>query len=68
MELDERIYREICDLSQEGDQYLDDDNFELAEKKYLEALDLIPKPKTEWRQVHGCMLRLGRFIFFLLSI
>ena len=32
MELDERIYREICDLSQEGDQYLDDDNFELAEK------------------------------------
>ena len=51
MELDERIYREICDLSQEGDQYLDDDNFELAEKKYLEALDLIPKPKTEWE--HG---------------
>ena len=41
MELDERIYREICDLSQEGDQYLDDDNFELAEKKYLEALDLM---------------------------
>lgn len=29
MELDERIYREICDLSQEGDQYLDDDNLEL---------------------------------------
>jgi len=62
MELDERIYREICDLSQEGDQYLDDDNFELAEKKYLEALDLIPKPKTEWEVV--CCAWGGLFFFF----
>lgn len=68
MELDERIYREICDLSQEGDQYLDDDNFELAEKKYLEALDLIPKPKTEWEASTWLYVALGEVYFFLLSI
>ena len=64
MELDERIYREICDLSQEGDQYLDDDNFELAEKKYLEALDLIPKPKTEWEASTWLYVALGEVYFF----
>ena len=64
MELDERIYREICDLSQEGDQYLDDDNFELAEKKYLEALDLIPKPKTEWEASTWLYVALGEVYLF----
>ena len=64
MELDERIYREICDLSQEGDQYLDDDNFELAEKKYLEALDLIPKPKPEREESSWLYDALGEVYLF----
>lgn len=64
MELDQRIYREICDLSQEGNQYLDVDNFELAEKKYLEALNLIPKPKTEWEASTWLYVALGEVYFF----
>jgi hypothetical protein len=38
MELDERIYREICDLSQEGDQYLDDDNFDWQKRNIWRLL------------------------------
>jgi Tetratricopeptide repeat. len=64
MELDERIHQEICDLSQEGDKYLDDDNFGLAEKKYLEALNLIPKPKVEWEASTWLYVALGEVHFF----
>ena len=37
---------------------------ELAEKKYLEALDLIPKPKTEWEASTWLYVALGEVYFF----
>jgi tetratricopeptide (TPR) repeat protein len=36
----------------------------LAEKKYLEALDLIPKPKTEWEASTWLYVALGEVYFF----
>ena len=64
MELEDEIYQKICDLCEEGDQYLEEDNYILAEKKYREALTLIPQPKTDWEASTWVYVALGETYFF----
>jgi tetratricopeptide (TPR) repeat protein len=47
-ELNDEIFKKITDLSEEGETLFEDQNFNSALKKYNEALDLIPLPKSNW--------------------
>ena len=47
-ELNDEIYNRITELSDEGNELAEDENFEAAVAKFAEALELIPSPKTDW--------------------
>lgn len=48
MELENNLYNQIIKLSEEGDEYIDKDEFEKAVEKYQAALNMIPSPKYDW--------------------
>ncbi len=47
-ELDDELYDRIDTLSEEGNIFAEEENFDLALAKFNEALVLVPEPKTEW--------------------
>lgn len=42
------IYKRIRARSAEGDELIDNDDFSGAERAWLEALELLPEPASEW--------------------
>ncbi len=46
--LGDDIYDRITILSNEGNEFADENDFEAAVAKFIEALELIPSPKTDW--------------------
>lgn len=64
MELDDELYERICNLSEEGDLYFEEDKFQQAIKKYWEALGLIPEPKAEWEASTWLYVAIGEVYFF----
>ena len=48
MELDSKLQEEIERLCKEGDDYFESDDLERSEAKFLEALELVPDPNTDW--------------------
>lgn len=48
VQLSKKKYAEIDRLSQDGNAFMDDENLEAAIKKWNEALDLLPTPKSDW--------------------
>lgn len=48
MELPSKIYDEVDDLSTQGNDLMDDENFAAAIEKWTQALDLLPEPKVDW--------------------
>ncbi|MGE7722685.1 tetratricopeptide repeat protein [Bacillus cereus] len=48
MELQDELYDRIVSICSQGDNLVDRFEYENALEKYLEALDLVPKPKFNW--------------------
>ncbi|HCD6632548.1 tetratricopeptide repeat protein [Pseudomonas aeruginosa] len=48
MELPAEIHDKVDVLSMEGNDLMDDENFEAAIEKWSQALELLPEPKVEW--------------------
>lgn len=48
MELDDKTYDKITQLSKEGNKLLNSNNFDASVEKFNEALNLVPEPKTDW--------------------
>ena len=47
-ELDDALYAQIEKLSEEGNDLVDEDDFDGALRKFRRALELLPEPKTDW--------------------
>lgn len=63
MELDDTIYNRIVVLAEEGDEFAENENFEMAIVKYDEALDLLPEPKTDWEAATWLYVAAGDALF-----
>jgi tetratricopeptide (TPR) repeat protein len=48
MELPNKIYSAITDLTDKGNAQLDATNYGSASTLFLQALSLLPEPKTQW--------------------
>lgn len=48
MQLPNNIYDKITELSEEGDNFCEIDDFDNAINKWSEALKLLPSPKMDW--------------------
>ncbi|MBQ2983024.1 MAG: tetratricopeptide repeat protein [Lachnospiraceae bacterium] len=48
MELDDKLYFELTELCEEGDNFIEEGDINEAIDKYKKALELIPNPKYEW--------------------
>lgn len=48
MELSDEIHEKVVQLSKEGDRLADAEDYRAAVERYIEALDLLPEPKTDW--------------------
>jgi tetratricopeptide (TPR) repeat protein len=48
MELDDKVYDQIVNLIEEGDELLGDGDVNEAIEKYSKGLTLLPDPKNEW--------------------
>ncbi|WP_040006252.1 tetratricopeptide repeat protein [Fibrisoma limi] len=48
MELKDEIYEQIKSLSEKGESYYEDEKYDDAIEKYLQALSLVPDPKEDW--------------------
>ena len=47
-ELDDKLYERIEELSEEGNEFADEERYAQARAKFEEALSLVPAPKTDW--------------------
>lgn len=48
MEMSDELYDKILELTEEGDEYCEDENWEEAIKCFEKALELVPEPKYDW--------------------
>lgn len=48
MELDDKVYEQIVELCEEGDAFVEGEQYEEAIEKYIIALDLLPLPRKDW--------------------
>jgi len=48
MELSDDIYSKITDFSDQGNDYLDEGNYDKAILAFENALKLLPEPKAQW--------------------
>ena len=63
MELPDEIYERIEALSEEGNELCDDENFTAAVAKWIEALDLVPEPKTDWEAATWLYASIGDILY-----
>ena len=63
-ELDPNLHSQINILCQKGDEYLEDDHFIEAISAFQKALELIPKPITDWEASTWVLTALGETYFF----
>jgi tetratricopeptide (TPR) repeat protein len=48
MELDDAIYQQVTLLSEQGNGYMDNEDWDKAIEAFQEALDMLPVPKNQW--------------------
>ena len=46
--MDDALYEKIEELSEQGNELVDNDDFDGALRKFRRALELVPEPKTDW--------------------
>lgn len=61
--LPSKIHKEITRLCEEGDKLLKADQRTEAWKCYLQALDMLPEPMTQWEAATWILATLGDLIF-----
>lgn len=59
MELSDAIHGKVVLLSKEGDEQAEIGHYREAVEKYIEALDLLPEPKTEWEACTWLLASIG---------
>jgi len=59
MELPDSIHDEITRLAEEGDIRADEGSYREAIEKYVEALELLPEPKTGWEASTWLLASIG---------
>ncbi|MDR2147822.1 MAG: hypothetical protein LBE91_15325 [Tannerella sp.] len=64
-ELEDKIYDRIEILSEEGNEYADNEQYEEAVSKFKQALDLVPSPKTDWEASMWLNASMGDMYFML---
>lgn len=61
----DQLYSQITKSCAEGDEYIEQEQWELALEKYFEALDLIPDPVTDWSASTWVLTAIGETYFFM---
>ena len=64
-ELDEATYAEVERLSAEGDVLAEEENYEEAKSRFLEALRLVPLPHQNWVAATWLYVAIGDMHFHL---
>jgi tetratricopeptide (TPR) repeat protein len=64
-ELDDKLYEQLTSLSEEGNEFAENEEFEEAVNKFAEALDLIPSPKTDWEASTWLFASIGDMYYSL---
>ncbi|SHG41624.1 tetratricopeptide repeat protein [Pedobacter caeni] len=64
-ELDDELYEQIESLSEEGNEFVDEDDYAAALEKFKEALVLVPEPKTKWEAAFWLYASMGDMYLFL---
>ena len=64
-ELDDKLYERIEELSEEGNEFADEERYAQARAKFEEALSLVPAPKTDWEAALWLYASIGDMNFML---
>jgi tetratricopeptide (TPR) repeat protein len=63
-EMDDALYQEIMKHCEEGDEAVEDDDYDRAIHAFQQAFDLIPEPYQEWEASTWVLFSLGEAQFF----
>ncbi|WP_073288493.1 tetratricopeptide repeat protein [Hymenobacter psychrotolerans] len=63
-EMDDALYQEIMLHCKEGDEAVEDDDYDRAIHAFQQAFDLIPEPYQEWEASTWVLFSLGEAQFF----
>ena len=64
MELNDELYERVEELSQEGDDLVEQEEYEAGIAKYKEALALVPEPKIDWEASTWLYTAIGEAYYF----
>jgi tetratricopeptide (TPR) repeat protein len=64
-DLDDDLYEEICEISEEGNVLMDNNNYQGGLEKFQKALILLPEPQTKWEAYTWLKASTGDAYFFL---
>jgi tetratricopeptide (TPR) repeat protein len=62
-ELDDDVHERIEDLCKKGDALAENERYAAALKKYWEAWDFLPEPRTEWEAATWILAAIGDACF-----
>lgn len=63
--LKDEIYEQVELISEEGNDFADDEEYAAAAEKFKEALELVPDPKTDWEAATWLYSSIGNMYFML---
>ncbi|MFV0304912.1 MAG: tetratricopeptide repeat protein [Moheibacter sp.] len=64
LELDDQIYSEILSISEVGENFMEEDDYDAAIFEFKKALSLVPSPKTDWEASTWLYSGIGDAYFF----
>jgi Uncharacterized protein conserved in bacteria len=64
IELSDELYEQIEELSEQGNDLVDEDDFDGALEKFQAALDLLPEPKNQWEAAMWLYASMGDMHLF----